>query len=330
MRVLVAGATGTIGVPLVRALVARGHRVHGLTRDPANRRLLTGLGAEPIVADALDRGALLAAVQRRAADAVLHQLTALKKPPARHRDMAQTTPCGPSAPPTCWRRPQRLAPAAWSPSRWSSGTAMGTTARNPSPRTTRSGRPAAAGSPSPWPRCAQPRTRLGALPASTVWCCAMGCVTGPAGPALGQQLEVECSGGDGKAAVGEVTTWERTFGRVPVGASLLLIESEGQLSFADNQGDAARRLGLSVGQAVRIAGADRGRDGRRPLPCPGDLASALGRRERGGGDTLQRRRAPAEKASARRSTHQTFPPPSAARATTLPPFPRAPIARPQP
>jgi nucleoside-diphosphate-sugar epimerase len=90
MRVLVAGATGTIGVPLVRALVARGHRVHGLTRDPANRRLLTGLGAEPVVADALDRGALLAAVQGRAADAVIHQLTALKKPPARHRDMAQT------------------------------------------------------------------------------------------------------------------------------------------------------------------------------------------------------------------------------------------------
>jgi NAD(P)-dependent dehydrogenase (short-subunit alcohol dehydrogenase family) len=86
MRVLVAGATGTIGVPLVRALVARGHRVHGLTRDPANRRLLTGLGAAPVVADALDRGALLAAVQGRAADAVIHQLTALKRPPARHRE----------------------------------------------------------------------------------------------------------------------------------------------------------------------------------------------------------------------------------------------------
>jgi hypothetical protein len=31
-----------------------------------------------------------------------------------------------------------------------------------------------------------------------------------------------------------------------------LVESEGQLSFADNQADAARRLGLSVGQAVCI------------------------------------------------------------------------------
>jgi S-adenosylmethionine hydrolase len=69
---------------------------------------------------------------------------------------------------------------------------------------------------------------------------------------LGQQLEVEFSGSDGNAAVWEVTTWERAFGQVPVGASLLLIESEGQLSVAHNQGDAAHRLGLSVGQAVRI------------------------------------------------------------------------------
>ena len=69
---------------------------------------------------------------------------------------------------------------------------------------------------------------------------------------FGRQVAIEFDGGDGKAAIREVTTWERTFGRVPVGASLLLIESEGQLSFADNQGDAARRLGLDVGQAVRI------------------------------------------------------------------------------
>jgi S-adenosylmethionine hydrolase len=69
---------------------------------------------------------------------------------------------------------------------------------------------------------------------------------------FGRQVVIEFDGGDGKAAVREVTTWERAFGRVPVGASLLLIESECQLSFADNQGDAARRLGLAVGQAVRI------------------------------------------------------------------------------
>jgi S-adenosylmethionine hydrolase len=69
---------------------------------------------------------------------------------------------------------------------------------------------------------------------------------------LGQQLEVEFGAGVEQSAAREAATWERTFGRVPVGASLLLVESEGQLSFADNQADAARRLGLSVGQAVCI------------------------------------------------------------------------------
>jgi nucleoside-diphosphate-sugar epimerase len=90
MKVLVAGATGTIGVPLVQKLLEGGHRVYGLTRDPGKRQLLTSLGAEPIVADAMDRDNLLRAVDRLTAGAVIHQLTALKKPPARHRDMAQT------------------------------------------------------------------------------------------------------------------------------------------------------------------------------------------------------------------------------------------------
>jgi nucleoside-diphosphate-sugar epimerase len=90
MKVLVAGSTGTIGVPLVRALVAGGHRVDGLTRRPANGPLLTGLGASPVVADAMDRDTLLAAVDGITADAVIHQLTALKRPPARHRDMTRT------------------------------------------------------------------------------------------------------------------------------------------------------------------------------------------------------------------------------------------------
>jgi hypothetical protein len=31
-----------------------------------------------------------------------------------------------------------------------------------------------------------------------------------------------------------------------------MVDSEGHLSFADNQGNAAARLGLSVDQAVRI------------------------------------------------------------------------------
>jgi S-adenosyl-L-methionine hydrolase (adenosine-forming) len=54
------------------------------------------------------------------------------------------------------------------------------------------------------------------------------------------------------AAISEETVWVRTFGEVPVGASLLYADSEGHLAFADNQGDAAQRLGLTLDRPVRI------------------------------------------------------------------------------
>ena len=59
----------------------------------------------------------------------------------------------------------------------------------------------------------------------------------------------------GASASEERTVWQQTFGRVPVGASLLMADSEGHLSLADNQGDAARRLGLVLDQRVRIRAA---------------------------------------------------------------------------
>jgi len=90
MKVLLAGATGTLGVPLVRALVAGGHEVIGLSRAPGKRAELLALGAEPLIADVMDQTALLKAVDGLGADAVMHQMTALKKIPTRHRDMAAT------------------------------------------------------------------------------------------------------------------------------------------------------------------------------------------------------------------------------------------------
>lgn len=53
-------------------------------------------------------------------------------------------------------------------------------------------------------------------------------------------------------AVEERTVWARTFGDVPLGASLLYADSEGHLAFADNQGDAAARLGLGLDRPVHI------------------------------------------------------------------------------
>jgi nucleoside-diphosphate-sugar epimerase len=90
MKVLIAGATGAIGVPLVRKLIADGHDVLGLTRTPGKADALIGLGARPIVADVMDRDGLLTALNGMRADAVVHALTALKKPPMRHRDMNET------------------------------------------------------------------------------------------------------------------------------------------------------------------------------------------------------------------------------------------------
>lgn len=73
------------------------------------------------------------------------------------------------------------------------------------------------------------------------------------GPLIpGRALVLEFPAFGGAAAVSERTIWERTFGRVPVGSSLLMADSEGHLSLADNQGDAAKRLGLAVDRPVRI------------------------------------------------------------------------------
>jgi nucleoside-diphosphate-sugar epimerase len=90
MKVLLAGASGAIGVPLTRRLVANDHEVLGLTRNRARAAALESLGATPVVADALDRDGLMRAVAGQSADAVIHELTALRKPPLRPSGMAPT------------------------------------------------------------------------------------------------------------------------------------------------------------------------------------------------------------------------------------------------
>ena len=91
MTVLVAGGSGTIGVPLVRALVGAGHRVFATTRSPEKQALLRGLGATPVVVDALDPEALARAVAAAEPSHVIHQLTALPKAgPRRASDLEAT------------------------------------------------------------------------------------------------------------------------------------------------------------------------------------------------------------------------------------------------
>jgi len=77
MRIFVAGATGAVGRPLVPRLVRAGHTVFGLTRNPRKAALLRELGAEPVVADALDEQAIRTAVHTARPDVIVHELTEL-------------------------------------------------------------------------------------------------------------------------------------------------------------------------------------------------------------------------------------------------------------
>jgi nucleoside-diphosphate-sugar epimerase len=78
MRILIAGASGAIGRPLVRRLKATQHEIFALTRPPGSARLKE-IGAEPVIADALDAAAVKAAVGQVRPDAVINQLTSLPR-----------------------------------------------------------------------------------------------------------------------------------------------------------------------------------------------------------------------------------------------------------
>jgi S-adenosylmethionine hydrolase len=65
-------------------------------------------------------------------------------------------------------------------------------------------------------------------------------------------LRLKFASADGRPETVEDTVWGNTFGSVPLGASVLMSDSEGHLSLADNQGDAARRLDLTVDRPVTI------------------------------------------------------------------------------
>jgi nucleoside-diphosphate-sugar epimerase len=77
MKVFVAGATGAVGKQLVPMLVANGHEVVGMTRTEAKRDQLRHVGAQPVVADALDADAVGRAVGEAEPDVIVHELTAI-------------------------------------------------------------------------------------------------------------------------------------------------------------------------------------------------------------------------------------------------------------
>lgn len=79
MKIFVAGATGTIGRPLIAQLLAKGHDVVALTRSPEKARTLAEQGVEPAIADVFDADAVRSAVIRTQPEVVIEQLTSLPK-----------------------------------------------------------------------------------------------------------------------------------------------------------------------------------------------------------------------------------------------------------
>lgn len=77
MRILLAGATGVIGARLVPLMIGAGHEVVGITRTPSKAALLAAAGATPIVADVMDRAAMLTLAHEHHPDLVVHQATNL-------------------------------------------------------------------------------------------------------------------------------------------------------------------------------------------------------------------------------------------------------------
>jgi nucleoside-diphosphate-sugar epimerase len=77
VRILLAGATGVIGRPLVPRLVEDGHTVVGITRSPESAGPLREMGAEPVVCDVFDAERLREAAVSVRAEVVIQHLTDL-------------------------------------------------------------------------------------------------------------------------------------------------------------------------------------------------------------------------------------------------------------
>lgn len=92
MRIFVAGAAGAIGRRLVPLLAQAGHTVFGMTRSPKKWAAVTTLGAEPIIADALNGAEVKDAMLRTRPSVVIHELTAIPPNLELRRFAAQFAP----------------------------------------------------------------------------------------------------------------------------------------------------------------------------------------------------------------------------------------------
>lgn len=86
MAIFVAGASGAIGVPLVRELVRRGESVYGLTNSDRGAAKVREAGGRPVRADLFDAAALRRALEEIGPEVVIDELTSLPASPAEMAD----------------------------------------------------------------------------------------------------------------------------------------------------------------------------------------------------------------------------------------------------
>ena len=79
MKVLVAGASGAIGAPLISGLIAAGHQATGMTTKAAGIAALHQQGAEAVLLNVLDADCVTREIERMHPDAIIDELTSLPR-----------------------------------------------------------------------------------------------------------------------------------------------------------------------------------------------------------------------------------------------------------
>jgi nucleoside-diphosphate-sugar epimerase len=91
MKILLAGASGDIGQPLIDLLIHDGHEVYGITQSKEKALIIAGKGAKPVTLNILDASAVSSTVENIRPDIVIDMLTHLPKEytPEAMRDAAE-------------------------------------------------------------------------------------------------------------------------------------------------------------------------------------------------------------------------------------------------